>query len=135
MMKVSILMGRIYTRMGNTHGMNVSTNCRHLTATQLHHHPHFQFSAAGIPPSSQTLVGSILASQTAKHVTEPKNAYTAYPCSRFFSTDREKSDVASAGPMERAIETVVCERPFVAPNERLFGAEAVINMKIVPVRR
>jgi hypothetical protein len=38
-----------------------------------------------------------------------------------------------AGPIARAIETVVWERPLVAPSERLFGDEAVINMKIQPI--
>ena len=59
--------------------------------------------------------------------------YTAYPPRRFFSTEYEKRDVDRAGPMARAMETVVCERPLVAPNDRLLGAEELINKNIVPV--
>ena len=40
----------------------------------------------------------------------------------------------NAGPIARATETVVCERPLVAPKDRLLGAEAVMNMKIVPTK-
>ena len=32
------------------------------------------------------------------------------------------------------METVVCERPLVAPRDRLLGAEAVMNMKIDPAK-
>ena len=32
------------------------------------------------------------------------------------------------------METVVCERPLVAPKDRLLGAEVVMNMKIVPAK-
>jgi len=44
----------------------------------------------------------------------------------FLSAENEKSDVANAGPMARAIDTVVCEMPFVAPSEFLFGDDAVM---------
>jgi hypothetical protein len=32
------------------------------------------------------------------------------------------------------METVVCERPLVAPKDRLLGAEEVMNMNIVPAK-
>jgi hypothetical protein len=32
------------------------------------------------------------------------------------------------------METVVCERPLVAPRDRLLGAEVVMNMKIAPAK-
>ena len=34
--------------------------------------------------------------------------------------------------MALAIDAIICDRPFVAPSDRLFGTEAVINMKMVP---
>ena len=50
----------------------------------------------------------------------------------FHWTQNENSEVERAGPIALAIETVICERPFVAPSDCLLGAEVVINMKIVP---
>ncbi len=38
----------------------------------------------------------------------------------------EKSEVASVGPVARAIDTVICEIPFVVPRELLFGDEATM---------
>jgi hypothetical protein len=49
-----------------------------------------------------------------------------------FSTDNEKSEVDNAGPIALAIDTVIWDKPLVAPRERLLGAEAVINIKITP---
>ena len=54
-----------------------------------------------------------------------KRAYTPYPERTLYSTDTENMDVANAGPMARVIEARVCERPFVAPSDALFGAAAV----------
>jgi len=34
--------------------------------------------------------------------------------------------------MALAIDAIICDRPFVTPSDRLFGTEAVINMKMVP---
>ena len=48
----------------------------------------------------------------------------------FLSTENEKSDVASAGPMARTIDTVVCEMPYVVPSELLFGDDAIMKMNI-----
>jgi hypothetical protein len=50
----------------------------------------------------------------------------------FLSTENEKSDVASVGPITRAIDPVVSEMPFVAPSECLFGADAVMKMIMQP---
>jgi len=61
-----------------------------------------------------------------------KIMYTAYPPRRFFSTEYEKRDVDKACPMAQAMETVVCERPLVAPKDCLLGAEEVMYMNIVP---
>ena len=61
-----------------------------------------------------------------------KKAYTPYPPSMFLSTENENREVDIAGPMARAIETVVWDNPLVAPSERLFGAEAVTNMNMQP---
>lgn len=51
-----------------------------------------------------------------------------------YSIEKEYNEVDIAGPIARAAETVVCESPLVAPNERLFGAEAVTYMKMHPTR-
>src|SRR6267154_3960901 len=40
-----------------------------------------------------------------------------------------------AGPMVRTMDPVICARPLVAPKDRLFGAAAVINIKIQPTNR
>ena len=61
-----------------------------------------------------------------------KKAYTPYPPNMFLSTENENREVDIAGPMARAIETVVWDNPLVAPSERLFGAEAVTNMNMQP---
>ena len=61
-----------------------------------------------------------------------KNPYTPYPPKIFRWTQNENDAVERAGPIALAIETVICERPLVAPSDRLLGAEAVIYMKIVP---
>jgi hypothetical protein len=58
--------------------------------------------------------------------------YTAYPPRSFVSTEYEKREVDKAGPMARAMEPVVCERPLVAPKDLLLGAAEVVNMNIVP---
>jgi len=50
----------------------------------------------------------------------------------FHWTENENSDVERAGPIALAVEAVICERPLVAPSDRLLGAEVVIYMKIVP---
>ena len=49
-----------------------------------------------------------------------------------FSTENEKNEVDNAGPMARAIETVVWESPFVVPSERRLGAAALMKIKITP---
>jgi hypothetical protein len=36
------------------------------------------------------------------------------------------------GPFARAMDTLVCESPFVAPSARLFGATAVMNIYMQP---
>ena len=75
-----------------------------------------------------------MARRNAKKENVAKTTYTAYPPRRFFSTEYEKRDVDKAGPMARAIEPVVCERPLVAPKDRLLGDEEVVNMNIVPAK-
>jgi len=47
-------------------------------------------------------------------------------------TQNENNDVERAGPIALAVEAVICERPLVAPSDRLLGAEVVMYMKIVP---
>jgi len=64
-----------------------------------------------------------------------KNAYTPYPPKMFRWTQNENNDVERAGPIALAIEAVICERPLVAPSDRLLGVEAVIYMKIVPINK
>ena len=44
----------------------------------------------------------------------------------FRPTENEKSDVASAGPVARAMDTVICEIPFVVPSEFGFGDDDVM---------
>ena len=83
---------------------------------------------------SHTFSGRRVARRNAKQEKVTKITYTAYPPRRFFSTEYEKRDVDRAGPMARAMEPVVCERPLVAPKERLLGAEEVVNMNIVPAK-
>jgi hypothetical protein len=48
--------------------------------------------------------------------------------------DKEKSDVAVAGPMARAMDTSTWAIPFVAPNDARFGDAAEMYMKMQPVR-
>ena len=76
--------------------------------------------------------GSRVAKYNAKIERIAKNPYTPYPPKMFRWTQNENSDVERAGPIALAIETVICERPFVAPSDRLLGAEVVIYTKIVP---
>jgi len=83
---------------------------------------------------SHTFSGRRVARRNAKQESVAKITYTAYPPRRFFSTEYEKRDVDKAGPMARAMETVVCERPLVAPKDCLLGAEEVTNMNIVPAK-
>jgi hypothetical protein len=51
------------------------------------------------------------------------------------STESENKEVAVAGPMARAIETVVCESPFVVPSEARLGADEVTYMKTAPAQQ
>jgi hypothetical protein len=50
------------------------------------------------------------------------------------ANDKEKSDVAAAGPMARIMDTSSWAIPFVAPNDARFGDAAEMYMKIQPVR-
>ena len=50
-------------------------------------------------------------------------------------TQNENNDVERAGPIALAVEAVICERPLVAPSDRLLGAEVVMYMKIVPKKQ
>ena len=46
--------------------------------------------------------------------------------------EKANSDAAAAGATVRWIETIVCARPFVAPKDRLLGAEDDTYMKTEP---
>ena len=50
------------------------------------------------------------------------------------SIEREKSELAVAGPIVRIMETVICAIPFTVPREALFGEAAVMKIKTQPER-
>jgi hypothetical protein len=60
---------------------------------------------------------------------------TAFPPRRLCSFDAAKSEVVKAGPMARAIDEDVWARPLMVPSVFFVGAEAVINIRRVPVLR
>ncbi len=50
------------------------------------------------------------------------------------ASDREKSEVAAAGPIARIVDTNNWAIPLVAPKDARLGDEAEMYMKIQPVR-
>jgi len=76
------------------------------------------------------LSGNRAANNSEKHVNKMKTTYTPYPPNKLYSAEKAKRDVDMAGPIARAMDTVVWESPFVAPSERLFGADDVTNIKM-----
>ena len=58
--------------------------------------------------------------------------YTSKPLSRLCSIDAANTEVVAAGPIARIAAVTAATSPFVAPKERLFGAERVTKMKAHP---
>jgi hypothetical protein len=66
------------------------------------------------------------------HTRAVNTTYVKFPPSTLLFREKAKSDAAAAGATVRWIETIVWARPFVAPRDRLLGAEEDTYMKTEP---
>jgi hypothetical protein len=64
-----------------------------------------------------------------------KTTKTAYPPNRLCSKENAKREVDTTGPVARAIEMAVWLKPFVAPRDRLLGADDVTKMNMEPEKK
>ena len=66
------------------------------------------------------------------HTRAVNTTYVKFPPRTLLFREKAKSDAAAAGATVRWIETIVWARPFVAPRDRLLGAEEDTYMKTEP---
>jgi len=66
------------------------------------------------------------------HTRAINTTYVKFPPRTLLFREKAKSEAAAAGATVRWIETIVWARPFVAPRDRLLGAEEDTYMKTEP---
>lgn len=76
--------------------------------------------------------GSCAAMHRPTHTRAVNTTYVKFPPRMLLFREKAKSDAAAAGATVRWIETIVWARPFVAPKDRLLGAEEDTYMKTEP---
>ena len=76
--------------------------------------------------------GSCAAMHRPTHTKAVNTTYVKFPPRTLLFREKAKSDAAAAGATVRWIDTIVWARPFVAPRDRLLGAEEDTYMKTEP---
>jgi hypothetical protein len=76
--------------------------------------------------------GSCAAMHRPTHTRAVNTTYVKFPPRTLLFREKAKSDAAAAGATVLWIETIVWARPFVAPRERLLGAEEDTYIKTEP---
>ena len=66
------------------------------------------------------------------HTRTTRTTYVKFPPKTLLFREKAKSDAARAGATVLWIETTVWARPFVAPRDRLLGAEEDTYMNTAP---